>query len=64
MCTAVLGRCRSFVEEHIMPFVSEWEATASESAERAGMNSPLTPQVNKAVPRDTYVKCAEVVVEL
>ncbi|CAE7275962.1 apdG [Symbiodinium sp. CCMP2456] len=34
------ARCRSFVEEHIMPFVSEWE-------------------VNKAVPRETYVKCAE-----
>ena len=24
------GRCRSFVEEHIMPFVSEWEASARE----------------------------------
>jgi len=34
------ARCRKFVEEHIMPNVSEWE-------------------VNKAIPKDAYIKCYE-----
>ncbi|CAK9009823.1 unnamed protein product [Durusdinium trenchii] len=33
-------RCRDFVEEHIIPYVSQWE-------------------VNKAVPKETYIQCAE-----
>ncbi|CAE7241061.1 apdG, partial [Symbiodinium natans] len=35
-----------FLQEHIMPFVSEWEAAQ-------------TLQVKKAVPPETYVQCAE-----
>ena len=58
-------RCRAFVDEHIIPYVSQWEvrfAAVCQFLWTVGSTISITTsrrKVNKAVPKEAYIQCAE-----